>query len=95
MLRAFPESSIDYRQWTDLPLATQQFVNSQSAGLSLSATVDITADVTITSANASSYDRRLWQITGGSWTVTIAEGAGLTFFGMYVRRASDTGTITV
>ena len=90
-----PRLTIDYRRWADLPLATQQFVNSQSAGLSLSATVDITADVTITSANASSYDRRLWQITGGSWTVTIAEGAGLTFFGLYVRRASDTGTITV
>ena len=90
---------------TDTPasLTALDYVRANSAGTALEfinpfvidGTVDITADVTITSANAATYNRRIWQITGGSFTITIAEGSGLTFFGVYVRRSGDTGTIAV
>ena len=90
---------------TDTPanLTALDYVRANSAGTALEfvnplvidSTIDITTDLTITSANAATYNRRLWQITGGSHTITIAEGSGLTFFGLYVRRATDTGTISV
>ena len=57
-------------------------------------TVEITGDVTVTAANAATYNRRIWLITGGSRNVTINAGAGLTFFAIYVRVLTATGTIT-
>ena len=90
---------------TDTPvgISASQYVVGNAAGnalefvspLSIDGTIDITANVTITNLNSAQYNRRLWQITGGSFTVTIAEGSNLTFFGLYVRRMEDTGTIAV
>ncbi len=56
-------------------------------------TVDINADVTVTSANVDTYNRKIWLISGGSRSVTISESSGLTYFGVYVRRTNTTGTI--
>ena len=57
-------------------------------------TVEITSDVTITSANRATYNLKIWLISAGSHTVTINEGSGLTFFGVYVRQQTETGTLT-
>ena len=50
--------------------------------------IDITADLTINSENASQYNRRLW-FFDDSVTVTIESGTNLEFFGVYVRVSSD------
>ncbi len=98
-------ASTTFSALTDTPanIPALQYARGNGAGNAIEfinpfvidGTIDIRSDVTITSANAATYNRRIWQVTGGSRTVTIAEGSGLTFFGFYVRRMGDTGTIVV
>ena len=66
-----------------------EFVNP----LLLSGTVDITADITITATNVGDYERRLLVFSGGSHTVTIGDGTGLDFFGIYVQPNNQTATL--
>ena len=54
--------------------------------------IDITADVTITTANVNQYERRLW-FFDDSFTVTIEAETGLEYFGVYVRTGADTATL--
>lgn len=73
-----------------------EFVNTVAQNLGnfrFDNTVDVTGDITITSANLDTYNLKILLITGGSHTITVDAGAGLTFFGVYVRRLGDTGTL--
>ena len=56
-------------------------------------TIEITSNVTITAENAATYNLKIWLISRGSRTITINEGSGLTFFGVYVRLLNTTGTL--
>ncbi len=88
---------------TNIGTARQRVqVNADASGLEFvdgpgdyrfTGAVSINSDITITSANVDDYNLKIWLITAGSHVVNINAGSGLTYFGVYVRRLADTGTL--
>lgn len=78
-----PRITLTYRRWTDLPLATEQFVG----GYRLDDSIEISDDVTITADNVAQYDNKLWIIIGppGTKTITVSDNLDFTYFGVFVR----------
>lgn len=87
---------------TDTPssLPTLQYLRSNAAGNALEfddigeyrfvGTVQITADLDITSTNVGDYQNRIWIInSSGQIDVTVADGLNLTYFAIYVEGASS------
>ena len=71
-----PRLIIDYRNWEDRDLATQAYVGEYR----FDNTVEIAANVTITSANLETYNRKIWLVTGsGTKDVIISDGIDLNF----------------
>ena len=76
-----PRILIDYRQWEDRPLATDQDLGIYR----LNGVTDVTADITIDDDSISDYQNKIWLVDSATnVTITIEDDLDLTWFAVAV-----------